>query len=341
MNRPDAAAHRAVGARGLDVYRLLSSDVGRFAFTGSATEYFRVWIVNLALTVLSLGIYSAWASVRARRYFASHTTLAGAPFACVAEPWRLLAARAALVLAALAEFVAWRRLGVAAGAALTALLLAAAPWALRWHLQEKRESFEYGGERFSFHARLKDIALLVACCPALLLFPPSSPMSLFLAHRLVANNTYYGQEPFRFHNAVASYYEPFAVVIFSFLGLVLIGYAGYLGFAGEFFNLPGTWAVLMALAFLVALLWAVAYVWTSVQNLLFNSVWLSEQHRFHSNQRSLTLMWLLGSGLLATLCSLGLLWPWFRVRLARYRAERLVLLPHAARDAAIAAYRDR
>ena len=29
-------------------------------FTAGAGEYFRIWIVNLALTVVTLGIYSAW-----------------------------------------------------------------------------------------------------------------------------------------------------------------------------------------------------------------------------------------------------------------------------------------
>ncbi|MCS6766168.1 MAG: DUF898 domain-containing protein, partial [Candidatus Protistobacter heckmanni] len=32
-------------------------------FTGSGAEYFRIWIVNLSLSVLTLGIYSAWAKV--------------------------------------------------------------------------------------------------------------------------------------------------------------------------------------------------------------------------------------------------------------------------------------
>ncbi|MEM9624119.1 MAG: DUF898 family protein, partial [Pseudomonadota bacterium] len=37
------------------------------SFTGDGTEYFRIWIVNLTLTLLTLGIYSAWAKVRTNR----------------------------------------------------------------------------------------------------------------------------------------------------------------------------------------------------------------------------------------------------------------------------------
>lgn len=39
-----------------------------FRFTGNGREYFRIWIVNTLLTILTLGIYSAWAKVRKKRY---------------------------------------------------------------------------------------------------------------------------------------------------------------------------------------------------------------------------------------------------------------------------------
>ncbi|MEX1058239.1 MAG: DUF898 family protein, partial [Natronospirillum sp.] len=43
------------------------------AFNGRGGEYFGIWIVNIALTVLTLGIYSAWAKVRNKRYFYGNT----------------------------------------------------------------------------------------------------------------------------------------------------------------------------------------------------------------------------------------------------------------------------
>ena len=49
-------------------------------FSGSAREYFRIWIVNLCLTLLTAGIFSAWAKVRKKRYYYSHTTLMGLLF---------------------------------------------------------------------------------------------------------------------------------------------------------------------------------------------------------------------------------------------------------------------
>jgi Zn-dependent protease with chaperone function len=46
-------------------------------FTGKGSEYFGIWIVNLLLTILTLGFYSPWAKVRRMHYFYRNTQLAG------------------------------------------------------------------------------------------------------------------------------------------------------------------------------------------------------------------------------------------------------------------------
>jgi uncharacterized membrane protein YjgN (DUF898 family) len=62
-------------------------------FRGSAWEYFRIWIVNLCLTLLTLGIFSAWAKVRKKRYLYANTTLDGTPFQYLAQPVPILKGR--------------------------------------------------------------------------------------------------------------------------------------------------------------------------------------------------------------------------------------------------------
>ena len=65
----------------------ISSEPHRYKleFSGSAGEYFRIWIVNTFLTIITLGIYSAWAKVRTRQYFYAHTGLAGHSFEYLAK----------------------------------------------------------------------------------------------------------------------------------------------------------------------------------------------------------------------------------------------------------------
>src|SRR5213078_3713410 len=72
-------------------------------FTARAGEYFRIWIVNLALTIVTLGIYSAWAKVRKLRYFYGHTRIDGESFEYRANPIAILKGR----LIAVALFAAF------------------------------------------------------------------------------------------------------------------------------------------------------------------------------------------------------------------------------------------
>jgi uncharacterized membrane protein YjgN (DUF898 family) len=65
----------------------------RLQFTGSGSEYFRIWIVNLLLSILTLGIYSAWAKVRREQYFHRNTVLDGSGFDYHGDPKAILKGR--------------------------------------------------------------------------------------------------------------------------------------------------------------------------------------------------------------------------------------------------------
>lgn len=49
------------------------------AFTGDGGVYFGVWIVNVLLTVVTLGLFTPWARRRTIRYFYGHTLVADSP----------------------------------------------------------------------------------------------------------------------------------------------------------------------------------------------------------------------------------------------------------------------
>ena len=66
-------------------------------FTGSGWEYFRIWVTNTALTLLTLGVFSAWATVRTRRYLYGNTWLGDSAFNYTARPWTILIGRIIVV----------------------------------------------------------------------------------------------------------------------------------------------------------------------------------------------------------------------------------------------------
>src|SRR5262245_60263374 len=119
-------------------------------FGGSGSEYFRIWIVNLLLTVLTLGLYYPFAKVRRLRYFYGNTTLAGDEFDFHGNPWRML--RGFVLMAALGGAYALASRS-SPWAALVALLLMAGIWPalFRASQQFRLANTSWRGLRFQFH----------------------------------------------------------------------------------------------------------------------------------------------------------------------------------------------
>jgi uncharacterized membrane protein YjgN (DUF898 family) len=59
-------------------------------FTGSGGEYFRVWIVNLLLSIVTLGFYTPLARRRTAQYFYGHTIVADSPLEFTAQTRRMV-----------------------------------------------------------------------------------------------------------------------------------------------------------------------------------------------------------------------------------------------------------
>jgi uncharacterized membrane protein YjgN (DUF898 family) len=118
-------------------------------FTGSGAEYFRIWIVNLLLTIVTFGIYSAWAKVRRLQYFDRNTTLDGAAFDFHGKPLAILKGRLlALVLVAGYQFAFG--FSFTAGLVVVGALLLILPWLLRGALRFRLHNTSWRGLRFAF-----------------------------------------------------------------------------------------------------------------------------------------------------------------------------------------------
>ena len=121
----------------------------RVRFHASGSEYFRIWIVNLLLTIATLGIYSAWAKVRRTQYMYACTELAGSSFDYHGRPLAILKGR----LIALVLFGAYNlafKVSLAAGGVMLLLLAAVLPWLIWNSLRFKLHNTSYRGLRFGF-----------------------------------------------------------------------------------------------------------------------------------------------------------------------------------------------
>src|SRR3989442_14230021 len=120
-------------------------------FTGTAAEYFRIWIVNLFFTLVTLGIYSAWAKVRKRRYFYGSTRLDGDSFDYFASPKAILNGRI-IALAIIAIYALAGELYPQSRYAFWAVGALAFPWLGVRALAFNSRNSAYRGLRFNFAA---------------------------------------------------------------------------------------------------------------------------------------------------------------------------------------------
>jgi uncharacterized membrane protein YjgN (DUF898 family) len=302
-----------------------------FQFHGDAREYFRIWIVNLALTILTLGIFSAWAKVRSERYFYGNTRLDNVPFEYLAQPWPILKGRLIAVVLFGAYVLAGQfSLGLQLGAAGVIALLT--PWLIVRGAAFRARYSSWRGLSFRFvpdyaEAYIRYLLLLLPLAFTLgLLFPyvKAKQKQFFVEHHR------YGGLWFRFRATSQNFYPPYVIAWVAMAGVMLVAglcmgaavaFSGDLSDSGSVAWLTMLFPLLIYAGYFVV--WA--FLAAALANLVYNHTDLGP-HRFHSTLKGSRLLWIYVGNTLAILASAGLLIPWAKVRLARYRAQCLAVV---------------
>jgi len=312
----------------------------RFQFRGSAREYFRIWIVNLALTVLTLGIFSAWAKVRRERWFYGNTWVAGAPFEYLAQPLQILKGRLVAVAVLGAYVLAGKGLPLAQPLLLVALGIAT-PWLVLAGLRFRARYSAWRTLNFRFTGEIGDalkawLLMFMLAVPTLGLI---LPYMKYLQRRYQVEEHRFGGLRFAFAAQPGAFYAVYLVGwVLGAAGLLLGSLVGAtlaarLQGAGTRIDADAAQAMGFATIGLAYAGLFVGWVWIAVgvSNLTFNRASLGA-HGFRSTLRRRDLFALYLSNTAAILLSLGLLVPWAQVRMARYRAAHLALLARGDLD---------
>ncbi|WP_313314714.1 YjgN family protein [Pulveribacter sp.] len=126
-------------------------------FTGSGGGYFRVWIVNVLLSILTLGLYTPWARRRTAQYFYGHSLVAGSALEFTAQQRRMVVGFIAVALLTLAyKLAAQTGQDLALGLLLLGgALLSPLIWgsAMRFRLGNTR----WRGVRLAFNASWREV----------------------------------------------------------------------------------------------------------------------------------------------------------------------------------------
>ncbi len=308
--------------------------VVRPEFTGKASEYFRVWIVNLFFTLVTLGIYSAWAKVRKRRYLCGCTRLDGDTFDYFASPKAVLRGR----IMAVAIFVAYALAGELyppSQFAFWALGALALPWLLVKALAFNARNSGYRGLRFDFRATPRQVARVYLVRLVVVVLTAGLALPWFVARHkaFVASHYAFGTSGFHCELPARSFYGIYLLALLIALAFAVPGVAasGYLTYQ----QMRGNIALPQSLAWLVWVLplvpiyvgYAIAYAYAQARtaNLFWGRV-QGQGVRFVSTLSAWSLIKLYFGNLLAIACTAGMLIPWAVVRTLRYRLDNFSMI---------------
>ena len=298
-----------------------NENISEFGFTGNGGEYFKIWIVNILLTLLTLGIYSAWATVRKRRYFYGNTVFDGASFEYMATPLMILKGRIIAIIALLVYFVV-SRIFPPLAIVLLLLLALGTPWIIWKSMRFNARMSAYRNVRFGFSGKpaalyfiligipLIPVLIAILCGVAANLMPAMQMIfggiaavaivSIYLVIPLIqarfahyyVNHMAFGQGRFAADITSGTYYKTYLIAFLLFISVVFLIGLFAAGAAGLLANiqagqLPGPAAIGSIVALIVFfnlfVLWLSAYVGVRIRNYIYTGTNVDRHLQLHSS----------------------------------------------------------
>lgn len=293
-----------------------------FEFRGKGFEYFKLWVVNVLLSVITLGIYSAWATVRNNRYLYANLYLNNSHFRYLANPVQILKGRIIAVVLFVIYNIILQTMPII-GAVLALLLIISIPYFINKSLAFNRRMTSYKNIQFRFHASYKQafMAILVWPLIGILTLGLLYPKAFKEMHAYTVNNSAYGKSKFCFTASAWDYGKPalIAILIVLTLGLCVWG-------------ITLVWPNLEALSpiiFILAYFTLIIFFIVTVNNIYYQNLQL-QKHYFTASYTMAGLSKVILINTLLTLITLGLYLPAAKIRLLKYLAENVTFESHGS-----------
>jgi uncharacterized membrane protein YjgN (DUF898 family) len=302
-------------------FRFASEERYIVEFTGSAGEYFRLWIVNLGLTILTFGIYSAWAKVRKKRYFYAHTRIDGDCFEYRGTPVAILKGRL-IAVAATALFYAAAKFWSSLLWILLVAVVLTAPWLMVRSLAFNAYNTVYRNIRLHFRGTYLQCLLLIVGYGLLVLVTlgVAYPHLKVRLVQFAVRNHYYGATQFEVGDIKAHFHDVYS----NAFGLwLLFGIAVVI--SALIWKRPSSEASLIVTVLACVMnIVILAYVRARTANATWNNT-KAGQVCLRCALRARDLIAIYLTNIAAVIVTLGLASPWAVVRTARYRTGKMAL----------------
>ena len=319
------------------------------AFNGSARDYFRVWIVNLCLTLLTFGIFSAWAKVRKRRFSYSNTTLDGTPFQYLGQPIPILKGRI-IAAAGLVVYFISTRFAISLLPYVLIIGLIAAPWVLARSAAFNARYSAFRNMTFHFDAGyfdamktlyawgiaplfvlgiilgMKGQPILMAVVSVIAVF--AFPFWIKRLKKFIVNHTIFGGKRGEFFATGGQYFKIYFIsgLIMMIVTMPIMIFVTTL--AGAANNIRIMTYLAPAVSY-TGYIVSFAYIRARSYNLAWNNTCLGPI-RFQASMSWRGLLGLYMTNAIGIIFSLGLLIPWAVVRTWKYKADKTKVLREGA-----------
>ncbi len=337
-----------------------NSRLEKFEFTGAGSEYFGIWIVNILLSIVTLGIYSAWAKVRNKQYFYGNTYMDGSAFEYTAEPTQILKGRIFAVIA----FIAYQTFATiypTVGLGLALLLMVIFPWIAVKSLAFNARYSQYRNIPFRFNQNFKQAYMVLLLLPLLMILPfiligvfvamayfsggmetlnPQNyaigavcavlvsflifPFIAFKQKAFMVDNHLFGTSPFtlRIEDAKPFYsiYLKAAAIPF----IVFFAVIALLKVAPNLYTDMPFLAPIFQIVLMAVYLFLFSYVTSRIYRLIYQKSAVGG-HKLRSNMPARGHFWLTVTNTIGIILTLGLFIPWAKVRSAKFRAKHTAL----------------
>jgi len=357
------------------------------SFEGNGNEYFKIWIVNVLLTIITVGLYYPWAKVRNHRYFYGNTKLEGRNFEYHATGKQLfLGYLISMILFII--YVVIQQVSPIGSLVVVLILFAGIPWLIWRSLKFSMRMTSFSNVRFSFAGGLGQsyinfllipimfiLTLYIVPIGASILIPKliaetkiASWATVIISIAIIAslvfsfylyayikkrnssyiiNGSRYGQGVFHANLETKKF---LAISFKTLLLTILVIGATFLLIGGIVYTTIGLESIMelknsmndpksiqenmgivmpIILSVYGGLIFAsmliLAYSMTRQRTYIFENTTLDEKIKFASTLEAKPLVWVMFTNLIAILLTIGLAFPWAKVRMARLMVENTLV----------------
>lgn len=316
-------------------------------FTGTTREYFGIWIVNVLLSIITLGIYSAWAKVRRKRYFYGNTSIDGHNFEYHAKPMSILIGRIIVFILIIGYNILVNVDPIFGLFSLVFLL--AVPWLVNLGLRFNARMTSYRNIRFNFEGSYGGAFWALVLLPILASIPLGLTVPFATRRRLhyYYDGHRFGQSHFAVQPQLKQIYSVFFIAILLFIvTAAVIFFASQsiidiaaIGYAFEALQYDPTailsvlHQIILAYALLIiAIALPTVFYAVSTFNIALNTLMLDGKHSLESTIKPFKYFWILISNTFVTLCTFGLMAPWAHIRRMKYLAANIYVVTDGSLD---------